>query len=127
VIRHRARLHERSSFGEGRGRRFGHGPGTSDSTQAADGLKNARAAPAILRRDRAIAAEIFREGFECEPRGESFAAYALLSWIWNRNGSNEATCVITLWMLQDLIAIADFNKFTVLHNSNSVSQDIHDR
>jgi hypothetical protein len=28
-------------------------------------------------------------------------------------------------MLQDLIAITDFNKFTVLHYSNAVRQDIY--
>jgi hypothetical protein len=29
-------------------------------------------------------------------------------------------------MLQDLIAIANLNKFTILHHSNSVRQDIND-
>ena len=54
------------------------------------------------------------------------ATNALLGRIWNWNSCNQATCVITLWMLQDLIAIAHFNKFTVLHYCNTVSQDIYD-
>jgi hypothetical protein len=55
------------------------------------------------------------------------AALPLFFWVWNRNRSDKALGVRILCILKNRITLAYFNQSSILHNRNSVRQDVYDR
>jgi hypothetical protein len=59
-------------------------------------------------------------------RESRFSAQLLLGWIWNWDCPDQTLGIWMLRVLEDLISRANFHQLAILHNSDSVAQNIYD-